>query len=115
MLKKLLSNLFASRSSLSVRRRQVRKGGKRCGFRPSVEGLEDRWLLSATWAHSAGGPGNDVGEAIATDKAGNVYVVGRFEQPTATFGGTTLTSAGKYDAFVAKYQADGTFLWAKAI
>jgi hypothetical protein len=37
-------------------------------------------------------------------------VTGRFSG-TATFGDTTLTSAGGEDIFIAKYDGDGNFLW----
>ena len=36
---------------------------------------------------------------------------GTFEG-TATFGDTTLSSAGGFDIFIAKYDGDGNFLWA---
>jgi Thrombospondin type 3 repeat/Beta-propeller repeat len=57
------------------------------------------------------------GNRIATDAAGNSYVTGLFEA-TATFGAgeaneTTLTSAGDWDIFVAKYDPDGALIWAK--
>ncbi len=65
------------------------------------------------WAHSAGGTGEEIGEAVAVDGSGNAVVSGSFSG-TAIFGGTTLTSAGDTDMFVAKYDAAGTFLWARS-
>ena len=51
--------------------------------------------------------------AVAVDAAGNVYVAGTFSG-TANFGATTLTSAGKYDVFVAKWnRAAGAYVWAQ--
>jgi hypothetical protein len=52
----------------------------------------------------AGGPGDDGGNGVAIDKQGNLYVVGWFSE-TATFGDTTLSSAGDYDGFVWKIPA----------
>ncbi|GAB3291501.1 hypothetical protein GCM10027348_09760 [Hymenobacter tenuis] len=48
---------------------------------------------------------------VATDAAGNTYVVGTFRQ-TLTLGATTLTSVGDYDVFVAKLNAEGVYQWA---
>ncbi len=64
------------------------------------------------WAGSAGGAGNDIGEEIAVDAAGNSYVVGSFNG-SAQFGATTLTSAGYEDAFIAKCGPGGNWLWAR--
>ena len=65
------------------------------------------------WAKSAGGASGDRGVATAVDAAGNSYVTG-FYKGTATFGSFTLTSAGSFDVFVAKYDAGGNVLWAQS-
>jgi len=65
------------------------------------------------WAKSAGGPETDEGCAITTDDTGNVYVTGIFVG-TAVFGTTSLTSSNNSrDAFVAKLDSNGNWLWAK--
>ncbi|MBS4099166.1 MAG: SBBP repeat-containing protein, partial [Sulfuricella sp.] len=51
--------------------------------------------------------------ATAVDSAGNAYVTGTFNGTTLTLGATTLTKIGAQDAFVAKFNAGGTALWAK--
>jgi hypothetical protein len=66
------------------------------------------WL----WAVQNTGIGWDVGICMAVDSAGNIYLTGRF-QDTATFGTIALTSSGGYDAFIAKLDGNGNWLWAK--
>jgi hypothetical protein len=63
------------------------------------------------WAVSAGGPGIDDANGLAVDAAGNVTVTGSFEG-TASFGATSLTARGTYDAFVARLDPGGAFVWA---
>jgi hypothetical protein len=69
------------------------------------------------WAKTAGGPLLDQGYDIATDTTGNSYVVGAIQTngiyPTVTFDNTILTGHGDYDWFIAKYDANGSVLWAK--
>lgn len=66
------------------------------------------------WAISLGGICN--GNSIATDAAGNVYVAGYF-RATVDFdpgaGVFELTSTGYEDAFIAKFDPNGTLIWAK--
>ena len=68
------------------------------------------------WAKRMGGTGEDGGNAIAVDAAGNVYTTGDFEG-TADFdpgaGVFNLTSAGIRNIFVSKLDSAGNFVWAK--
>ena len=60
-----------------------------------------------------GGVGASIINATAADASGNVYVTGGFSG-TVVLGGTTLTSAGLRDVFVAKWSpATGSFVWAQ--
>ena len=63
------------------------------------------------WATSAGGTDHDYGDSISVFANGSSIVAGYFKD-TATFGSTTLTSAGRDDVFVAKLDASGTYEWA---
>lgn len=51
--------------------------------------------------------------AVTLDREGNPVVVGDFIDPF-TIGGTTLTSSGGTDGFVAKWNSSGTFQWAQS-
>jgi hypothetical protein len=63
------------------------------------------------WAKSAGGIYYDSGQGIGVDGTGNTYVTGYFND-TVTFGTTTLTCKGEFDAFVIKLTSDGDWQWA---
>jgi N-acetylneuraminic acid mutarotase len=72
------------------------------------------------WARQAGGAGAaDSGEggddgAVAVDQAGNVYISGRFSGDSINFGGgISLTNAGGWDAFLARYNSAGEPQWAR--
>src|SRR5688500_14912235 len=64
------------------------------------------------WAKQSGGTGLEVGRGIAVDGNGNSYMTGYFNG-SAIFDSATLTSAGSYDVFIAKYDATGNFQWAE--
>jgi len=53
---------------------------------------------------------DDTSNAIKVGPDNQQYVTGRFSG-TATFGGTTLVSAGDIDIFLAKYGPTGDLLW----
>ncbi len=63
------------------------------------------------WATKAGGSGTDGARGVSALPDGSSIITGIFSD-TAAFGSTTLTSAGGYDAFTAKVNADGSFAWA---
>jgi len=71
------------------------------------------------WARSMGGSNSDNGYGVAVDGSGNVYCTGNFRLDTADFNpggsGGTLTTAGNYDIFLAKYDAGGNYIWARSM
>lgn len=67
-----------------------------------------------TWAESGGAINPDTGEGVAVDASGDICVIGTY-RTSATFGTTTLTSAGSADVFVARMSPDGTYLWATSL
>ena len=67
--------------------------------------------ITVPWATQAGGTLDDIGRGVSTLADGSSIVTGFFSG-TATFGSTTLTSAGGFDVFVAKVDASGAYAWA---
>lgn len=67
------------------------------------------------WAKSAGGLGYDQSTSIAVDTSGNVFVTGFFNSSTITFDTITLSTNAGYDMFIAKYNSNGSIIWAKNI
>ena len=73
------------------------------------------------WVKQAGGSDSDRGNAITTlDKDGSTIVTGSFSASekkllgTASFGDTILTTKwGVNNAFVAKLDSNGEYVWAK--
>ncbi len=63
------------------------------------------------WAVRAGSAEFDTVQAIAADATGHAYISGFLTQP-ATFGSVRLTNSGPSDAFIAKLDRQGNFLWA---
>ena len=67
------------------------------------------------WARSAGGIDREEANCIAVDGNNNVFITGYFESQIFEIGADTLltTSAGLYNIFIAKYNAQGNVVWAK--
>lgn len=82
-------------------------------------GLEDVFLAKYSadgvlqWVNTAGGSSGDFALALAVDSSDNAIVAGAFSSARATVGPFTLTNAGSQDIFLAKYDPQGTPLWAK--
>ncbi len=68
------------------------------------------------WIKQAGGNRNESVYSITVDKWGNVYTLGGFQGTTDLDPGAgvyNLVSAGSFDIFIQKLDANGNFLWAK--
>lgn len=84
------------------------------------EGSTDMFILKARqdgaieWIARYGGTGGSAPKVISLDSGGNIYIGGTFTG-AKNFGGSTVTSAGNVDGFVAKYSSTGAFVWAKTI
>lgn len=64
------------------------------------------------WVKVIGGIAAEQAGSVATDANGNVYMTGRFND-TIDFGGNSkLGSLGSTDAYIAKYDSAGNYLWA---
>lgn len=90
----------------------------------AVEGLDGFFARydsngNYVWAKSISGTGgNEFINSIAVDSGGNVLIAGNFEgscdfNPGAAT--NVLNSLGSRDAFVAKYNSSGSYLWANQI
>ena len=73
------------------------------------------------WTRSPRSPGDRTQSSIAADGRGGAFVAGAFagtspsEAGTVEFdGGPTIQGAGGNDAYIARYDAAGTVVWAKA-
>ena len=67
------------------------------------------------WANQAGGLNTDISHSISSDEYGNSCITGNF-RGTALFDTIQLKSYGTNgydDVFIAKYDSNGIFLWAK--
>jgi hypothetical protein len=65
------------------------------------------------WANSFGAASDEVGNSIAADSNGNVYVTGYYVSPTIIIGLDTLTNSGGSDMFLVKYDSNGNIQWTK--
>ena len=65
------------------------------------------------WSKGFGSSIYDEGRGIGTDNLGNVYVTGGF-QSSVNFGGSKLTSKGKWDMFVLSLSPAGKHRWSRS-
>jgi hypothetical protein len=64
------------------------------------------------WSHMFGDAEVQRANRVAADGSGNVVLTGNF-RGSMDFGGGALTSAGLYDAYVARFDAAGNHLWSQ--
>lgn len=79
-------------------------------FLASVSASGQDWQ----WATSVYGPDLDQIRAVEADRQGNVYITGWY-QDSLYFNETTffVASTSYYDGFIAKYDDQGNFIWAR--
>lgn len=65
------------------------------------------------WVNNAGGTGDDRATAICRDNMGYSYITGSFNGTVSFGSGNSLISYGGSDVFIAKYNSNGQFQWAK--
>ncbi|HSD13509.1 MAG TPA: T9SS type A sorting domain-containing protein [Flavobacterium sp.] len=88
-------------------------------YKLSAQGAPQlQWVFNAANSPDYLWGGNNEGKSIAVDASGNRYVTGYFEgivdfDPSA--GTANLTAVGGQDIFIAKYDSNGNYLWAKAM
>jgi len=68
------------------------------------------------WVRSAGGTDEDTPTGLVVDSIGNCYITGYYNSPSINFGIYPLVNSGggNSDIFVAKYDPEGTALWARS-
>lgn len=66
------------------------------------------------WTRGFGSKGNDWGQAIAVDGAGNVAVFGTFQSGT-NFGGDPLDAGESAGVFAASFTPGGKYRWARSL
>ena len=92
----------------------VELGGSKFGSSTNVKDIFVARLNPVgdlVWATTSGGESDGLSTGVAVDAQGNCYLTGMFTKK-AVFGNTTLESAGEYDVFVARINADGKPAWA---
>lgn len=69
-----------------------------------------RFDATGTYVYSFGygGTGSDIGDAVAADSSGNLFMTGRVGSSNITFGAFSLTGASNTDAFLTKLSPGNT-------
>jgi trimeric autotransporter adhesin len=75
----------------------------------STQVSSQTWAFRNAWGNA--GPGGEVGNAVAVDGSGNVYMTGVFVS-SINFGTGGLTAAGAQDGFIVKFNSSGVAQWA---
>lgn len=70
--------------------------------------------MDSGWTKEVGGSGDDVARGVASDGDGGLYAAGHFSDKMQ-YGRGALQSAGGKDGFIARYDRNGSPLWARAI
>lgn len=84
------------------------------------QGSSDMFLIkldsfgNALWGRQGGAASTTLGNSVALDSTGNIYLTGSF-QDSASFSGQWVYSQGRSDAYVAQYTPSGNLNWIRPI
>ncbi|MBI4645285.1 MAG: SBBP repeat-containing protein [Bacteroidia bacterium] len=65
------------------------------------------------WANGYGGTYYDLGRSVDFDSENNIYLLGEYQSPEITIGDSLYHVQYQSDIFVAKFNNNGDFIWAK--
>ncbi len=69
--------------------------------------------MKIRWIRSPSSPADRTQAKVAADGTGGAYLTGAFAESLSFRGGPNLAGAGGNDAFIARYDADGSVVWAR--
>ncbi len=84
---------------------------------PPAQENDEHYVYNYAWSNPFGGTGKDYAKGVATDAAGNIYVVGHFGSVVdfdISDGVDSRESAGQSDVYVTKLNADGSYGWTRS-
>src|SRR6202158_4584712 len=95
-----------------IEARYVVKGKREVGFAVGRYDVKEPLIIDPVLRYSTylGGIGDDIGNGIAVDAAGNAYVTGDTNSANFPLVSSSQTFGGGYDAFVTKFNAAGNAL-----
>jgi len=95
----------------------VNFGGSTLNSAGNFDGFLARYNTSGVhqWSLRFGGTGEEIGERVAIDPNGKVFVAGEFSSSSVDMGGGSMPSPGtEFDTVIAKYSSSGTHTWSRA-
>lgn len=94
----------------------VNFGGSTLNSAGNFDGYLARYNTSGVhqWSLRFGGTGEDIGERVAIDPNGKVFIAGEFASPSVDMGGGSMPAAGTlFDTVIAKYSSSGAHTWSR--
>lgn len=93
----------------------VKAGNTTLKHRGGMDGFLLKYNASGElhWVRQIAGPADEQMRGIATDRNGNVAVVGEFTDTVDVSGEAMTAASGQRDAFVARYTPRGALLWSQ--
>jgi len=94
----------------------VNFGGSTLNSAGNFDGFLARYNTSGVhqWSLRFGGTSEEIGERVAIDPFGKVFVAGEFSSPSVDMGGGSMPAPGtQFDTVIAKYSSSGGHTWSR--